>query len=141
MRRFLTILAAVVGVVVAALVLVGNFAVARTNPPVTYTIQWDSPRTEVLARAACFDCHSNETRWPWYAHVAPVAEFIVNEVDEGRREMNFSTDRGLNVREMISEIERGNMPTPNYLLLHSDANLSAEDQAALIAGLRATFGN
>jgi hypothetical protein len=123
------------------MVLVGTFVVARENPPVTRTIQWDSPQTEELARRACFDCHSNETVWPWYSYVAPVAFLVAHDVEEGREEMNFSTDENLNVREMIEQIEDGEMPPRIYLPTHPEANLSAEEKEALIAGLRNTFGN
>lgn len=126
-------------VVLIVLVIVGNVAVERTNPPVTFTINWDSPETEQLVRAACFDCHSNETRWPWYAHIAPMSFLVANDVTEAREEMNFSTGYNLDVEEMIEKIEDGEMPLPNYLLLHPEANFSAEQKAQLIAGLRATF--
>ncbi len=59
-------------------------AAVRAEPP------WDQAKTRELARRACFDCHSNETRWPWYAHVAPVSWFLQHDVVEGRQELNFS---------------------------------------------------
>ncbi|MBI5666663.1 MAG: heme-binding domain-containing protein [Chloroflexi bacterium] len=126
-------------VVTVLMVVIGNLAVERTNPPVTHTINWDSPETERLVRAACFDCHSHETRWPWYAHVAPVAFLLADDVSNARREMNFSTGYHLDVDEMVEKIENGEMPLPNYLMLHPEANLSAEQKAQLIAGLRTTF--
>lgn len=141
MRKVIVPLLAILVVVAVVLVLVGNFAITRTNPPVTHTVQWDSPRTEALARAACFDCHSNETRWPWYAYVAPMAQLVVHDVQEGRENMNFSTGRELEGDEMIENIESGEMPLPIYVPLHPEANLSAEDKATLIEGLRATFGD
>src|SRR5690349_11025724 len=51
---------------------------AHTNPPVVSEPHWDSPRTRELAKRACFDCHSNETRWPWYSHVAPMSWVLQN---------------------------------------------------------------
>jgi hypothetical protein len=139
-KRILIGLAIVLGVIGVLMIGVGTFAVARTNPPVTSSIQWDSVETEALARAACFDCHSNETVWPWYSYVAPPAFLIAQHVDEGRQELNFSTDTRFNAREMVEEIERGSMPLPQYLPLHPEANLTDAQQAQLIAGLRATFG-
>ena len=62
----------------------------HSNPPVTAEPAWDSQRTEALARAACFDCHSNETEWPWYTNVAPMSWLIQRDVDEGRRKRNYS---------------------------------------------------
>lgn len=112
---------------------------ARTNPPVTYQVQWDSPKTEQLMRRACFDCHSNETVWPWYSQIAPVSWLVVHDVNEGRGEMNLSTGRHLEAREMIREIQRGTMPKAIYLPLHPEANLTDTEKADLIAGIQATF--
>lgn len=139
MSRFIVIGLGLAIVGTILMVVIGNLAVERTNPPVTHTINWDSPATEQLVRTACFDCHSHETRWPWYAHVAPAAFLLANDVTNARREMNFSTGYNLDVEEMIEKIEEGEMPLPNYLLLHPEANLSDEQEAQLIAGLRATF--
>jgi mono/diheme cytochrome c family protein len=62
----------------------------QTNPPVIAEPEWDSPRTRELARRACFDCHSNETRWPLYSRFAPVAYTLASNVQEGREHLNFS---------------------------------------------------
>lgn len=113
---------------------------ARENPPVRTTTQWDSPQTETLMRNACMDCHSNETNWPWYAQIAPISWLVAHDVNEGRAAMNISTGREVEGGEMVDEIEEGAMPVSAYLALHSEANLSAADKEALIAGIRATFG-
>ena len=62
----------------------------RANPPVTREIRWDSEETALLARGACYDCHSNETRWPLYSRVAPVSWLIARDVNRGREHLNFS---------------------------------------------------
>lgn len=141
LRRILIIAGIVLAVVGVLLVAVGTFAVARTNPPVTTTIEWDSPETEALVRRACFDCHSNETVWPWYSYIAPMAFLVAHDVEEGRENLNFSTDTRFETREMRQEIERGNMPLPVYLPLHPEAQLTDAEKQQLIAGLQATFGN
>ncbi len=140
-RRLLIIAGIILAVIGVLLVAVGTFAVARTNPPVTTTIQWDSPETEALARRACFDCHSNETVWPFYSYIAPMAFLVAHDVEEGRDHLNFSTDTRFETREMRQEIERGNMPLPIYLPLHPEAQLTDAEKQQLIAGLQATFGN
>jgi hypothetical protein len=122
-----------------ALVLVGTLAVPHDNPPVTQTIAWDSPVTEQLARAACFDCHSNETKWPWYAYVAPSAFWVGRNVALARDAVNFSTYPNLEGSEMARRIRAGEMPPSEYLLLHPEARLSDEQKAALIAGFEATL--
>lgn len=139
----------ILGVIVIGLVgfvalqFVGGFVplFARTNPPVTYQIQWNSSETEALIRTTCYDCHSNETVWPWYSYVAPVSWLVARDVNEGRDALNYSTGEGeLEGEDMIDEIRDGDMPPANYLLMHPEANLTTEQRAQLIAGIEATFG-
>jgi len=85
------VLLILIGVVVAMLVGIQFIPVSRTNPPVTTTMNWDSPQTEALFKRACADCHSNATVWPVYAYVAPVSWLISFDVTRGRSQLNFST--------------------------------------------------
>jgi hypothetical protein len=62
----------------------------HTNPPVMQEPQWDTMQTRPLAKRACFDCHSNETVWPWYSNIAPASWLIYRDVAEGREHFNFS---------------------------------------------------
>nr|WP_290670514.1 heme-binding domain-containing protein [Ardenticatena sp.] len=112
----------------------------HTNLPVVQEPAWDSPQTRELARRACFDCHSNETVWPWYSNVAPVSWLIQRDVDEGRQKLNFSEwNRPQDELDEITEVVReGEMPPMYYVLLHPQAKLSQTEKEALIAGLRAT---
>src|SRR5688572_16886581 len=93
-RIFLSLLALIL-VVFMTLVVVGNVTVAHTNPEITHTVNWNNTQTQDLAQRACFDCHGNETKWPWYSYIAPAASLVVKDVEEGRRKMNFSTGREL----------------------------------------------
>ena len=111
----------------------------HANPVGGRPIAWDSPRTEQLMRGACMDCHSNETRWPWYSNVAPVSWLVQSDVDEGRRELNLSTDEA-EVREMVETILEGEMPPWQYKPAHPAARLSASEKRDLVRGLEATFG-
>ena len=115
---------------------------AHTNPPVTATASWDSPRTEELARRACLDCHSHDTRWPWYSNIAPISWRIQNHVDEGRAKFNVSAmDRPQEeAGEAAETVQKGEMPPFDYLLAHPEARLSAAEKQDLIRGLEATFG-
>jgi hypothetical protein len=90
---------------------------------------------------ACFDCHSDETSWPWYAKVAPVSMYLLNHVDDGRRRLNFSEwDKpNSSINEVERTITRGSMPLWDYVLIHSSAKLTPAEQAQLIAGLQATY--
>ena len=92
---------------------------------------------QVLTRA-CKDCHSNETRWPWYSHVAPVSWFVAEHVNEGRAELNFSDwadytphDSGEMLEMVCREVKRGTMPLTSYLILHPEAKLTPADVKTL----------
>jgi len=119
----------------------------QRNPPVVQEPAWDSPETRALAVRACYDCHSNETVWPWYSRVAPVSWLVTFDTVRGRLHLNFSTF-GTNARfgeesgerEITRVIQRGEMPPSNYLLLHPEAELTPEEKALLVEGLKATFG-
>ena len=133
-----------IGVIIVAIVLLIQLVpVDRTNPPVTREIQWDSPETRQLARQACYDCHSNETVWPWYAYVAPISWFVANHVDQGRNQVNFSRWDGSNkdTEEIIEVIKEGEMPITGYVRMHAEADLSPVEKEALINGLIATLEN
>ncbi len=103
---------------------------------------WDHPDTEALFIRACADCHSHQTEWPWYSRVAPVSWLLSNHVREGREHFNVSlSGSGLgDADEAAEELSSGEMPPKMYMLMHSDARLSAAEKDALIAGLEATFG-
>ena len=117
---------------------------AHSNPPVTGEPTWDSAQTEELARRACFDCHSNESVWPWYSNVAPMSWVLTLHVDGGRDELNFS-EWGVRRNDAESEaaetVRDGEMPPWDYALSHPDARLSASEKRELIDGLVATFGD
>jgi len=115
----------------------------RANPPVVAEPSWDSPSTKALFARACADCHSHETRWPWYAYVAPVSWLVAHDVEEGREHFNVSEwgldrrNEGDEAAEMLAERE---MPLRAYLLAHPEARLSDAERADLIRGLQGTFG-
>jgi hypothetical protein len=113
--------------------------VNRTNPPVEGDLRAPAEALSVLRRA-CYDCHSNETVWPWYSRIAPVSWVIAHDVHEGRATLNFSTWNRLSankqaeaMRESWKEVAEGKMPTWFYLALHPEARLSPADQSVLRA--------
>ena len=132
-----------IGVVVAILILqLVPYGRRHTNPPGRVEPRWDSPATRGLAVRACYDCHSNETVWPWYSHGAPVSWLAQRDVDEGRRKLNFSEwERPQKEgRESAKTVRMGEMPPWFYTLIQRDARLGAAEAQALIAGLEATLG-
>jgi hypothetical protein len=111
------------------------------NPPVTSEPKWDSPQTRALAKRACFDCHSNETTWPWYSYVAPVSWLVYRDTMEGRSRMNFSewNSRPQSADEIVGMIQEGEMPPAIYLPMHPAARLTAAEKQQLITGLTNTL--
>ena len=142
-RRWKSIL--VIGsVVVIALVLVAQlipYGRNHTNPPVVREPSWDSSTTRALAERACFDCHSNQTRWPWYSHVAPMSWFVQSHVDEGRGVLNFSDwGRGNSEADEAAEtVREREMPPRSYTLLHPEARLTDGEREQLARGLDASL--
>ena len=128
-------------VVLAVLLQLHPYGRAHANPPVTGEPDWDNPRTRGLVMRTCGDCHSNETRWPWYSHVAPVSWLVQHDVEEAREHLNFSEfDRPQrDADEAVEEIEEGEMPLGKYLWLHPEARLDDQERRNLIAGLRRTL--
>jgi uncharacterized membrane protein len=129
-RLILTIL--LIAVVVAQFV-----PVTRDNPAVRADFDGDASVKAVLKKS-CYDCHSNETAWPWYSYVAPVSWLVASDVTEAREKLNFS-EWGLLTsenqaharREVWKEVEKGEMPLGKYLLMHSDAVPTDEDKAVI----------
>ena len=118
---------------VVILVLIQFIPVERSNPPVTQVLEMP-PDVKPIMQRACFDCHSNETRWPWYSKVAPVSWLVSHDVAEGREHMNFSEWDQMSLKkkkrrldELVEEIEEGKMPMPIYLIAHGDAAISEAD--------------
>jgi hypothetical protein len=105
----------------------------QTNPPVTAEPTWPSPESRNLAVRACFDCHSNETTWPWYSSAAPISWLVVHDVQEGRDALNFSEwDRPQQrLREIAEVLREGEMPPVYYRWTHPSAILSAAEKAQL----------
>lgn len=101
------------------------------------------PAAAKVAAAACADCHSNATRWPWYTNVAPASLLVVNDVKGGREHMNLSRwdKRQPDLAEVVESIEGGDMPPQQYKLIHKDARLSAADRRTLIDGFRALYAS
>jgi hypothetical protein len=126
-------------VIIIILVGIQFVPVERTNPPVTHQVKWDSPKTYDYAKRACYDCHSNETVWPWYSKVAPVSWLVAHDVEEGRRHLNFSTGKLDDAHESAEEVSEGKMPLDKYVFLHSEAAFSEQEKQEFIDGLKRTF--
>ena len=115
----------------------------HSNPLVLAEPEWDSQQTKELFVRACADCHSNETKWPWYSHVAPLSWLVQYDVEEGREHFNVSmwgVQKKNEGNEAKEEFEEGEMPPWFYVPLHPEAKLSESEREAFSNGLVATFG-
>lgn len=108
----------------------------------TYSIHTKYPVPEsvdAILKSSCNDCHSNATVYPWYANMQPVASWLANHVEEGKRHLNLSefTNRKVAIQnhkfeEIIEMVKEGEMPMSSYTLIHRDAILDDSKQQLLI---------
>lgn len=138
-----TIVRILIGLGLAALVIQAvPYGRSHAVPLERFEPAWDAPETRATFLHTCGDCHSYETRWPWYSQVAPMSWFVQRHVDEGRSELNVSAwlSPQEEATEAAEKVREGEMPLESYLLLHPEARLTPEERQALIRGLEATFG-
>ncbi|MCA8979245.1 MAG: heme-binding domain-containing protein [Planctomycetes bacterium] len=110
---------------------------AHLNPPVVAPLHAPDDVMAIL-RKSCYDCHSNETRWAWYSHVAPVSWLVAHDVEEGREHLNFSEWTTMDAKarrelgeECIEEIAEGEMPLWFYTPLHPGSKVDGAELATL----------
>ena len=109
-------------------------------PPSDFMLVKNVP-TEVksILMISCYDCHSNNTHYPWYQKVQPVGWYLEGHIEDGKEELNFSdfgsySDRmqKAKMRSIIIQVEDGKMPLPSYILLHPEAELTAAEKQLLV---------
>lgn len=98
-----------------------------------------------MLRTSCYDCHSNETHYPWYAEVQPIGWWLNSHIQDAKRHLNFSEFASYSLRRQYNKLEDiaqqvndGLMPLPSYLIIHTDARLSQEHKERLIMWANAT---
>lgn len=133
----------VVGFVLIILI-IQLIPVTRANPPVVSDIP-AAPEVKAILQRACYNCHSNETVYPWYSRVAPVSWLVAGDVTSGRKELNFSTweqysakAQGKHLHEIWEAVNKGEMPPWYYTIVHRQARLSSGDLQALRTWTRAS---
>jgi hypothetical protein len=131
---------------VAVLILIQVIQPSRTNPPVVPSRSLQAhlavpPEVQTVLKRACYDCHSSETVWPWYSHVAPVSWYVANDVNTGRGHVNFqdweaqvNPQEGLEHLGLVCKLMReGSMPPADYRIMHRVSNVSPEETNAVCA--------
>jgi hypothetical protein len=126
------------------LVVLQFFQIDKTNP--VSDINQDfltihNPPSEIAStmKAACYDCHSNKSVYPWYTYVQPVGWFVKNHIEEGKEHLNFSEfgnytakKQAHKLEESYELIEKGEMPLSSYTVIHKEAVLTTEQQMNLV---------
>lgn len=131
-------------VLLMVFIIIQFFPIDKTNPITNEGMDFlkikNTPEPIAkLIRNSCYDCHSNETKYPFYSNLQPVAWLLKNHIDEGRKELNFSTfatyepkRQAHKLEEAAEYVEQKNMPLESYTLGHSDAKLSNEQRKQLV---------
>ena len=139
MRNIPKAVKTVVFAFVAVLFVAQAIRIDRTNPPVYSEIKADPAIMPVLRRV-CYNCHSNETEWPWYAGLAPVSWLVGSDVHEGRQHLNFSEWGSYNPEKQLSklddirdQIRQGDMPLWYYALMHPKARIKQNEREKILS--------
>jgi len=131
-----------------ALVIMQFFPIDKTNPPVDSTkdyITIAQPPANIanMLKAACYDCHSHEVKYPWYTSVAPVSWWVKGHIDHGTKHLNFSIwgdysakKAAHKIEECVEFVEETKMPLLSYIIAHPEARMSEEERAQLVAWFR-----
>lgn len=134
------------------LVIIQFIRIDKTNPEVViendFIVQTNPPEhIQTILKTSCYDCHSNESTYPWYTNVAPISWWVKQHINEAREELNFSewgTFKEKRKKHKLEEgaemIEESEMPLPSYLISHSEAKLTTEQKNELIAWFKAEKG-
>ena len=128
-----------------ALVVIQFFQIDKTNPVTDINqdfLKIHETPTKIAAtiKASCYDCHSNQSVYPWYTNVQPVGWFVKNHIEDGKKHLNFSEfgtytakKQAHKLEECYELVEKGEMPLESYTIIHGEAVLSEAQQTELIA--------
>jgi hypothetical protein len=131
-------------VLLVAFIIIQFFPIDKTNPAPTPGMDFlkikNTPQeVAAIINTSCYDCHSNETKYPWYSNISPASWFLKNHIDEARKHLNFSTfamyepKRQVHkLEECIEMVEKNEMPLESYFVGHQGAKLTDEQRKILI---------
>ncbi len=140
MKRNKIWIAVILIIVIAAQLIPAKLPAVKKDNPGDLIKSANVPQdVAVLLKNACYDCHSNETVYPWYSYVAPVSWLVIRDVNEGREELNFSeweqmkiTKKAKALEEIADEVSDGSMPMFIYPIMHKNAKLSGDDRKLIV---------
>lgn len=103
-------------------------------------------KVEDILQKSCYDCHSNNTNYPWYAEVQPVSWWLNHHIEEGKHEVNFNEFSTYSLRrqykkleEIVEQLKEDEMPLSSYTLIHKDAQLTPEQKSLVTAWANAAI--
>lgn len=129
-------------------VIIQVFRIDKSNAPLDKSkdilvITQASPEISGILRTSCYDCHSNESVYPWYTNIAPFSWWIKHHMNEGKEELNFSEwgdykerRKDHKLKESIEMVEEEEMPLGSYTWIHGEAELTKEQQKKLVEWFR-----
>lgn len=134
----------ILAIIIGILVLIQFIRIDKTNPQ--FDIKYDYFSTvntpdevQRILKESCYDCHSNETNYPWYSNVSPVSWLLKSHVNEGREHMNFSEwgqytagQKNKLVEESMEEIKENKMPLKSYTLMHPESKLTPQEKVTIL---------
>ncbi len=136
---------------VAILVIIQFFRIDKTNPEVIAEndfinmVQPDE-NIQAILKTSCYDCHSNETKYPWYTNIAPISWWVKDHINDGRKHLNFSEwgtykekKQKHKLEECFEEVEEGEMPMESYLIVHGEAELNTEQKEELVTWFKEQY--
>jgi len=148
MRKSLTFLGGLLAVAAIAVQFIRPEKNLRSGPPGPddlRTLHPPPPAVQAQLEHACYDCHSNHTRYPWYAEIQPLGWWLDRHVRDGKRELNFSQFGNYSRRRqaalldaIVDAVGDRTMPLPSYTWIHRDAVFDDDDASGLIAWIEAT---
>lgn len=128
----------IAAVVVFVLIQLIPFGHDHNNPATVSEPAWVNPQARALAKEHCFQCHSNETEWPWYSNIAPASWLVSFDVMEGRDKFNFSDWKNNpgELDEITEVIQEGEMPPLQYWVFHPSSHLNDQQKQELIKAFK-----
>jgi len=143
-----------IGLVILVILVGVQFLPTRNNqsteaPTADFILSYGAPESiGNILHTSCYNCHSNNTDYPWYSRVQPVGWFLESHINKGKEELNFSEFGSYSVRRqksklksMVNQVKKGEMPLSSYTFIHRDARLSQDQKNALTDYLDSILDN
>ena len=135
-------------IVLIILIIIQFFAIDKTNPPVNASQDFvfytnTPPKVASILKVACYDCHANTTKYPWYTSIQPIAWWIKGHINNGRKHLNYSEwtlydtkKQRHKIEEMIEVLEDKEMPMLSYMIAHQDAWIDEQQRQLVVEWLK-----